>query len=421
LSRAPDAAVENAKKVILDTLGVSILATSHEIGRTLIAFAEEDATKGTCTIWGTRRSASARDASLINGTLAHALDYDDRNHSSTYTLAASLAAGEQVEATGARVLEAFIVGREIRNCLDPLFASRSTGIGPGAKGWHSNGILGPIAAASAAGNVLALDLPQTTAAIGLAAGSCGALTRDGGTMAKPFRAGQAAANGVTCALLAKKDFSADPAALEARYGLLDAIGPLPPDLTASLAADLGMKFHLANEVKIKGHACCTASHSGLEAMLRLMEKQPLDPQTIRRIECDLRPYPLVRHTPTCGFEGRFSLPFCLAMTLINRRLAPDDFTDENVRSPLVQMLMGCTVHVPGAKQLIVTLINGGQFSENLLPPTNLTAWNDIEKKFRHCTGDLLGARQSALLIDAVHRLDSLASIRELTKLLAPPM
>src|SRR5438477_3542467 len=66
LSRAPAAAIDNAKKAILDTLGVSILAASYEIGRTLIAFANEDAASGTCTIWGTPRSACARDASLIN-------------------------------------------------------------------------------------------------------------------------------------------------------------------------------------------------------------------------------------------------------------------------------------------------------------------------------------------------------------------
>ena len=71
-----------------------------------------------------------------------------------------------------------------------------------------------------------LERKQTLAAIGLAAGACGALTRDGGTMAKPFRCGHAAATGVTSALLAQAGFSSDETVLEGRYGLFEAVGPL---------------------------------------------------------------------------------------------------------------------------------------------------------------------------------------------------
>ena len=155
--------------------------------------------------------------------------------------------------------------------------------------------------------MLGLVLPETTAAIGLAAGSCGALTRDGGTMAKPFRAGQAAATGLTCALLAKRGISADTLAIEGRHGLLDALGPLPDVVLSSLAAQLGVEFHLANDIKAKTYACCSASHSGIEAMRRLLAKHPVMPDAIRRIDCDLRPYPLVRRIPARGFEGRFRL------------------------------------------------------------------------------------------------------------------
>ena len=182
--------------------------------------------------------SSPRDAALLNGTLAHGLDYDDRNHASTYSLAASIAAAESSNDTGAKSLEAFVVGREVRATLDTLFSKRSSGIGPGAKGWHSNGILGPIASACAAGKVLGFDVDQTSAAIGLAAGSCGALTRDGGTMAKPFRVGHAAATGITCALLAREGFTSDETALEGRYGLLEALGPVPDEVLMSLGNKL---------------------------------------------------------------------------------------------------------------------------------------------------------------------------------------
>ena len=268
---APAVAIQNAKLAILDCLGVSVLAVSQEVGRATLAFARENSGQGPCTVWGTAITTSARDAAFCNGVLAHGLDYDDRNHSSTFTLAVATAVAEQHDLPGAKVLEAFIVGREVRNSLDKLFSERGSGIGPGAKGWHSNGILGAIAAACAAAHAIGLDEKTALAAIGLAAGSCGALTRDGGTMAKPFRTGHSAATGLTCALLAKNGFSSDETALEGRFGLLDALSPIPDAALHALGKNLGEKFHLESPIKIKPFASCTATHSATEAMLRLRQ------------------------------------------------------------------------------------------------------------------------------------------------------
>jgi 2-methylcitrate dehydratase PrpD len=413
LPLAPAVAVDNAKKVILDCLGVSVLATTQEIGERTLAFARAQAAPGSCTIWGTCETASTRDAALLNGMLAHGLDYDDRNHSSTYTLAVALALLEAQDSNGQKLLEAFIVGREVRNSLDALFAQRGSGIGPGARGWHSNGVLGPIASACTAAKALGLSAGETTTAIGLAAGSCGALTRDGGTMAKPFRAGQAASTGLTCAYLAQCGFTADETILEARYGLLDALGAGAEELTA-LGEKLGSKFQLSERVKIKEYACCTASQSGLEAMLRLVRRKRIDPEEVCSVETDLKPYPLVRQLPARGFEGRFSLPFCLAVALIHGRVAADDFRDENVADPRVQALMRRTTHVAKASELVVGMKDGTRLVEPLEPPANLQDWSDIEQKFRACCLGVLDEDSVAALVQMVRHLDDLASVRGLT-------
>ncbi|HWP59837.1 MAG TPA: MmgE/PrpD family protein [Candidatus Acidoferrales bacterium] len=414
LEAAPKAVLENAKLAILDCLGVAALATSQEIGAALLRFARENSPPGPCTVWGTRTTTTPRDAALLNGTLAHGLDYDDRNHSSTYTLATAIAAAEPLDLSGARVLGAFIVGREVRNALDGLFGKRSSGIGPGAKGWHSNGILGPIAAACTASNVLGLDVKQTVAAVGLAAGSCGALTRDGGTMAKPFRAGHAAATGLTCALLAKNGLSSDETALESRYGLLEALGPLPKDILEGLGKDLGSKFHLESDPRIKPYASCTATHSGVEAMLRLVRRNPIDPQAVDAIECDLKPYPLVRYRPERGFEGRFSMAFCLALALINGRINPDDFVDERVNDPLVQEIMRRTRHTPEAPALVVILKDGTRLEEKLAVASDLRGWNQVAKKFQRCLSAVAPDHLADKTIDLVRQLETVSSIRGLT-------
>ncbi|MBI4488139.1 MAG: MmgE/PrpD family protein [Deltaproteobacteria bacterium] len=421
LESAPPKVLDNAKIAMLDCLGVAILATSQEIGVALLSFARENASKGSCTVWGTGVTTGSRDAALINGTLAHGLDFDDRNHASTYTLAASIAAAEDSDLPGAKVLESFIVGREIRAGLDVLFARRNSGIGPGARGWHSNGILGPIASACSVSKVLGLNRQQTLTAIGLSAGSCGALTRDGGTMAKPFRVGHAAATGLTCALLAKNGFSSDETPLEGRYGLLEALAPVNEDVLESLGTTLGSEYHLESAIRVKPFASCTATHAGLEAMLRLIQKHPTKSESVESIECDLKPYPLVRRHPSRGFEGRFSMPFCLAITLIYRRLNPDDFINEHVQNPLVQEIMRRTRHIPGSASLVITLKDGTRLVESIQSPTDLKEWNEIRQKFQKCTSGILTARDGEAVLGLVSRLETVPSVRLLTKALRTKM
>jgi 2-methylcitrate dehydratase PrpD len=417
IEAAPATVVQNAKLAILDCLGVSIVALSQEVGQATLRFARDNAGHGSCTIWGAALTVNARDAALCNGILSHGLDYDDRNHSSTFTLAAAAAAAEQDDISGERLLEAFIVGREVRNSLDKLFSDRNSGIGPGAKGWHSNGILGSIAAACSAGNALRLDSAQMLDCVGLSAGSCGALTRDGGTMAKPFRTGHAAATGLACALLARSGFSADETVLEGRFGLLDALSPIPDAALGALGKDLGVKFHLETGIKSKPMASCTATHSATEAMLRLSNDEGINPRSVESIECDLKPYPLVRQFPGRGVEGRFSMPFCLAVALAHRRLRHDDFTDDMVREPAIQDLMKLTKHIPGSTTLTVKLKDGTVRSEPLQAPSNFTGVGEIDAKFHDCVDGILTDTNAAKIVELTHSLEKLGSVRQLMHLL----
>jgi 2-methylcitrate dehydratase PrpD len=377
--------------------------------------ARQEQWNGPCSIWGAQTSASSRDAAFANGTLAHALDYDDGGHASTYLLAAAMALAERSDASGKSLLEAFIVGREIRMALEPVFADRFEGVGPGARGWHANGIFGPIAAACAAGKILGLDSALTLQAIGLAAGSCGALGRDGGTLAKPFRAGQAAATGVTCALLAAEGFTGDEEALEAPYGLLSAIGPVNAKTLATLGADLGREYDLSKHgVKVKNIAAGARAHAPVEAMLRLIAKRPIAAEDVAAIECDVHPYPLLRLSPKRGHEGRFSMAYCLGVTLFLGRLAPTDFTDDLVHDPRVQSLIGSVQHNPGSKALKLILKNGASIQEPIEAASDMREWGQVVNKFSGCVRDSLTQQQRASLLDHVSHLEELASVRSMT-------
>ncbi|MGB7947087.1 MAG: MmgE/PrpD family protein [Candidatus Binatia bacterium] len=417
LASVPAKVTDNAKIAILDCLGVAVLASSQEIGKSVIKFAQKNTAPGPCTIWGTAIMANMRDAAFLNGTLAHGLDYDDRNHASTYTLASTMAVAENGDASGAKALEAFIVGREVRATLDPLFSKRSSGIGPGAKGWHSNGILGPVASACVASKILGLGIEKIVAAIGLATGSCGALTRDGGTMAKPFRVGHAAATGVTCALLAEQGFTSDDSALEGRFGLLEALGPIPDTMLTALGKDLGRDFELERDIKIKPFASCTATHAGIEAMLRIVERQKINPADVELIETDLKPYPLVRQNPKRGFEGRFSMPYCLAHVLVHGRLQPKDFNDLRLEELWMAELIKRVRHRPDSPSVTIALKNGERVSEPIQPHSDLKGWAQAQDKFKESTEELLSEEQQSTIVETVKELEKSPSVTSLTRAL----
>lgn len=415
LAAAPERAVQNAKLAILDCLGVSILALSQDVGLATLSFARDHVASGPCTIWGSGITASMRDAAFCNGVLSHGLDYDDRNHSSTFTLAAAMGVAEARALPGSQLLAAFIAGREVRNSLDKLFSDRNSGVGPGARGWHSNGVLGSIAAACSAGNALRLDPTRMLTAIGLAAGSCGALTRDGGTMAKPFRTGHASATGLACALLVSHGFTADDIILEGRHGLLDALGPIPDAAIQSLGKDLGVRFQLESDIRSKPYASCTATHSATEAALRLRAKSSIEPAFVATIECDTKPYPLVRRVPKRGSEGRFSMSFCLAMALAHGRLSADDFTDDNVHHPEIQALVHRVIHKPGADTLTITMSDGTILSEKLRSPSDFTSHDDIVSKFHRCADGILSEPHASELVDIVMHLERLPKVGSLAE------
>src|SRR5262245_40273820 len=416
LEDVPAEAIANGKLAILDCLGVSVLAVSDEVGQAILQLAHKESWQGPCTIWGSAARASARDAAFANATLAHALDYDDGGHVTTYILAASAALAERGSMSGRTLLEAFIAGREVRMSLDPLFANRCAGVGPGARGWHANGILGPIAAACAAGKILPLDVAQMLNAIGLAAGSCGALGRDGGTMAKPFRAGHAALTGVTCALLAQDGFTADTEALEGPYGLLSALAPVDQEVVNSLGQNLGVEFSLAKHaVKAKRFAAANATHAPVEAMLRLLQKNRLSAAEVARIECDLKPYPLLRLSPENGHEGKFSMAYCLAVALLQGRLNPEDFGAAIVNKRELKDLIRSVHHRPGEKSLMVILKNGEQIVEPVQPIRDLQTWNEVVDKFHACTSGVFTDVQRASIINHVANLEKLPSVKLLTE------
>jgi 2-methylcitrate dehydratase PrpD len=335
----PEEAVRTAERCYLDTVGVALAGAASPPGRTAARTLETAGSAGgEATVLGTGTTASATDAAFVNGTAAHALDFDDMTrtigHPSPPLVPAALAVGEAAEATGRDLVTAYAAGFEVGTRI-------GTALEPGhyRKGWHSTSTFGTFSAAAAAVSLLGLDDAEARHALSIAASSPAGLQRNFGTYTKPMHAGQAARAGVTAALLAAEGFTADDAAVTGESGFLDVYsGADGVDLDAVPA--VGETLLLREDgVQVKKYPCCYRTHPAIAAAADLVGEHDIDPDSVERVRVtgsERGPQILQHDDPDTGFEGKFSMPYTVACAIVRGGAGLDDFADESVADPLVQ-------------------------------------------------------------------------------------
>lgn len=291
--------------------------------------------------------ASAPEAAWINGTAAHALDFDDvaqRGHPSTVLVPAILAEAEALGASGAAMVLAYAAGYEtwaelVRRDSDQHHS----------KGWHPTGIFGAIGAAAACASLRRLDAEQAAHAIALGASQSAGLMSNFGTMTKPFHAGRAAHAGVVSARLAQNGFTAALDTLEHPQGFLAAVSPAGR-IDRDSAIEAGSVWKLARSgLSVKKYPLCFCTHRALDGMFDLLQAGKVDAAKVRRVTVSTsrRNATILRnHAPQTGLEAKFSMEFAMASALIAGRAGLAELTDEFVRRPDVQELMQRVVVKP---------------------------------------------------------------------------
>jgi 2-methylcitrate dehydratase PrpD len=335
----PTEAVRTAERCYLDTLGVAVAGASSPPGRTAAGLLDAAGSGGgEATVLGHGTGASATDAAFANGTAAHALDFDDMTptigHPSPPLVPAALAVGELTAATGRDLVTAyaagFEVGTRIGTALEPSHYR---------KGWHSTSTFGTFSATAAAASLLGLDAERARHALTVAASSPAGLQRNFGTYTKPMHAGQAARSGVTAALLAADGFTADDAAITGDSGFLDVYsGPDGVDREAVPAVG-GTWLLREDGVQVKKYPCCYRTHPAIAAAAGLVSEYGIDSESVERVRVtgsERGPQILQHDDPDTGFEGKFSMPYTVAVAIVRGEASLDDFEDENVADPAVQ-------------------------------------------------------------------------------------
>ncbi|WP_312410277.1 MmgE/PrpD family protein, partial [Shinella sp.] len=222
LATVPEEAVHIGRRAFADTVGVALAGADAPYLDALEAVLECDAAPGQVTLWGRGgRRASMLHAALVNGTAAHALDFDDCSttmggHPSAPVVPVVLGLAEALGLPAGKAIEAWITGVEVETRL-------ARGLLPHhyEKGWHPTATLGVFGATAAAGRMFDFDEEQMAAALAVAVSMASGLKSNFGTPVKPLHVGQAAHNGIMAALVTRRGMTANLEAFEHNYGFFN--------------------------------------------------------------------------------------------------------------------------------------------------------------------------------------------------------
>jgi 2-methylcitrate dehydratase PrpD len=225
------------------------------------------------------------------------------------------------------VLNAALAGCEMMARL-----SRATNPELRDRGFHTTPACGTFGAAVAAGRLLGLDAEQLTSALGLAgAQASGPMEMYGTSMQKRFNPGPAARNGVVSAQMAQLGFTGADTIFEGERGFgrvfagkLDE-GPL---LT-------GLGEEVPVIVEYKPYSSARPIHNAIDCALEVRDRVGDRVEEIERIQVDRHPTWASYHVisePRTYHEAQVSLPYSVAVALVDGQALPAQYADSRVRT-----------------------------------------------------------------------------------------
>ena len=438
----PREAVERAKLLMLDTIGI-IVRARHDAGSTppMVRAVERMGLSGACTVFGDTAGYAPPAAALLNGTLAHSLDFDDTHaagsiHSSAPIFPAAFAAAEMTGASGRDLIAAVVAGYEVQIRL-------ALALGPAdhyARGFHPTATCGVFGAAAAAGKLLELDRAGLVSAFGIAlsqaAGSMQFLAN--GAWTKRAHVGQAAQNGLMAAVLASEGYRGPTGAFEGRAGFLNAYAPAPDP--AKAVAGLGETWETMR-LAVKPYPCCRYAHAAMDAVAALRAEHAITPEEaeaitigLPRVGMTIIGEPLAaKQAPENIVEGQFSMPFCAAVVLREGKLDWDDYPRHLADADTLALCrrVACVADADAEAALPANMAGRativtprGTFERFVeVPcgePDNFLSVDAFRDKFRALSGPYLGEETEAfaerlLTLEAVGDLRALAGKTRLTE------
>ncbi len=435
----PAPVVADCKYRLLDTLGIAIAAIPLPIGVSIRKAAHALGTGSEATALGESGvKFSAATAALVNGTLAHAMDFDDTHnesvmHPSAPTIAAVLAAGEAAGSNGREMIVGIAIGNELGCRLGLATPGAFHGVG-----LHPTSVLGTPAAAAAAGRLFGLTPEQIACAFGVTAsqGSGVLEAYADGTWSKTFHPGWAAHAGIVAARLAQNGFTGPATAFDGRYGLFHAL--LPADTKLDFDAtmrELG-KDWVTLQTAYKLYPCAHSIHAFIEGAARLKATHKFAGADIASVTLtvpdgfigQIAAPRAAKLAPRTSTHARASLFYAVAATLTDGVLTNAHYEGDAYKRADILGLAQKIVHVPakidgaikfdGTVEILLT--DGRKLStyveeadgtgSRMLSPARVVA------KFRDTVKDVLPTAKIDRLVATIETLEALPNARALMEM-----
>jgi len=346
----PADVVELGKKSILDGLGLALAGSRAQTGTICRQYLQElGVCGGKAIVIGSELKTSPRFAAFVNGVSIHADDFDDTQlssakdrvygllvHPTVPVLPAILALSQRGNTSGKELMLSYHVGVEVECKIAEAISPRHY-----QDGFHSTGTCGALGSAAASAKLLRFDQSKVQNSLGLAASQSGGLRENFGTMTKPFQAGHAAESGVVSADLVALGWSAAEQILEADRGFFHAFGGSYDP--AALMDRLGKPWTFASPgISLKPYPSGSLTHPAMTELIRLIEANNIQANQVEKVDVGANhnmTTTLLHHQPKTGLEGKFSMEFCVAILLLERKASMGDFSDKVVQRADVQEMI----------------------------------------------------------------------------------
>ena len=432
----PSEARQNARRAVLDLLGVSIAGTSHELALLLGNYLESARlTADTrCGLFGRSERASTEGATLYNAAIGHVLDFDDSSdtlggHPTVITLPALLAISETRSVTGAELLTAYVAGVEVS-----AHVANQVNFAHYERGWHPTATLGIFGCAAASAKLLGLDADGIARALSIASAAPSGLRAHFGSHMKSVQVGEAAQNGVRAALLAAAGIAGHPAAFEHEQGFGAVYNGEAGFRSEPIDGSPTRQWDIVDPGLVtKQYPCCASAHPAVDAALDLRPELG-DIDVLQEIRIRLHPRRL-RHTnnphPSTPLQGKFSVQYVVATALATGGVTLGDFTPEALDRPDVRKLLDRTRaeafppeecgpdHYAG--EVVLTTSSGSVLRRRVEKArgrgsSHALRDDEIIAKFRACAVPVLGDARANAILDAVNSLETMGDVRALVSL-----
>jgi 2-methylcitrate dehydratase PrpD len=440
--KLPSDVVEVAKKLVMDTLAVSLCGSAEEGVNELVEMFTGWGGKEESTIWVYGGKLPCVNAAQINATMVHASDYDDTHdpspvHTGAVAVPTAFAIGEMLGGIdGKKLIAALTLGVDVtvRLCM-------ACKIPMPASGWHYTALHGNFNAAVVAGKLLDFDEETLVNALGLAYHQAGGNIQciPDGALAKRMGPGFAVRNGIMAALMAQRGITGARSILEGPHGLFNTYhrGEYNPE---ALTENLGKRY-LVTDLSFKPYPCCRLTHPSIDATLALKADYQIRAEDVKAITIRVGKYAMedlcepldIKQNPRTIVDAQFSIPWVVAVAIAHGRVGVDAFTGQAIQNREIRMLSNKVVPKiddslsnRGVTPAIVHIEtrDGNVYSKRAeIPygsPKNPINRDALVEKFRDCASHAvkgLNNDDTEKLIQVISRLERVTDVRHIIRLM----